>query len=94
MCCRFESCPMHNPATGGINARDGQKNGGEMPSEKFWSEDHNGHEHCIMDIGWSRPGESDKPGPFINGAKFDRSGVNRMITVLRRARDQVYGADA
>ncbi|KZL33207.1 MULTISPECIES: hypothetical protein [Rhodococcus] len=66
-----------------------------MPAEKFYdSRTVEGDTNIpVVTIGWSRPGESADPGPHVNGVPFDRSGINRMIAALRRARDQVYGAD-
>lgn len=34
---------------------------------------------------------TDRPGWFM---QLDRSGINRLITALRTARDQAFGADA
>lgn len=36
------------------------------------------------------------PRPYVTGAhvSLDRDGVNRLIRVLRRARDAVFGKDA
>lgn len=36
---------------------------------------------------------NEQPGVEINGAAFDRSAVNRLINVLRKARDQSHGTD-
>ena len=56
-----------------------------------------------FEIGWHR----DYPGVFltmimndpattvdrVSGIELDRSGINRLIRTLRRARDATYGAD-
>jgi len=67
-----------------------------MPAEKFYDSatavegDTNAP---VVTIGWATPGTSGDSGPRINGVLFDRSGVNRMIRALKKARDQVYGED-
>lgn len=37
-------------------------------------------------------GES-QPKVMVNGIAYDRSGLNRLIGALRKARNQTYGAD-
>lgn len=34
------------------------------------------------------------PEVTINGIVYDRSGINRLVSTLRKARNQTYGADA
>lgn len=43
-------------------------------------------------VAWGGWGES-QPEVTVNGIAYDRSGLNRLIGVLRRARNQTYGAD-
>lgn len=31
--------------------------------------------------------------PRVSGVELDRSGINRLIATLRKARDQTFGAD-
>lgn len=38
-------------------------------------------------------GEEDGPKVTINDVEYDRSGVNRLIAALRKARNQTFGAD-
>ena len=62
-----------------------------MPKEKFWpatAVEGDGTEPTVT-ISWG----NDQPGVIINGMESDRSGVNRMIKVLRKARDQAHGHD-
>jgi hypothetical protein len=61
-----------------------------MPKEKFYAADTvvGGSEHLA--VAW---GVNDVPQVLINGVQYDRSGLNRLIGTLRRARDQVYGSD-
>lgn len=76
-----------------------------MPSEKFYKPTaiEGDGSTPVLDIAWGGPGQVEppdagltpaEPGVYLNGERFDRSGVNRLITVLRRARDRVYGTDA
>lgn len=62
-----------------------------MPKETIWHP-----EACSSDdprkivVSWG----AEHPGMFINDVPTDRSAVNRLIRVLRKARDQAYGQDA
>lgn len=77
-----------------------------MPSEKFHNSETavEGQPNDRIEIGWSREQEYDgvyvtsvvelEDGPpIVNAIPLDRSGLNRMIRTLRKARDQVYGRD-
>ncbi|HEY9250570.1 MAG TPA: hypothetical protein VIO38_15630 [Rariglobus sp.] len=75
-----------------------------MPSEKFYHPATiEGHEQEAFDDGaafavqWGSPGNEVPLGSdhhvFVATVPLDRSGVNRLIKVLRKARDQAYGAD-
>jgi len=62
-----------------------------MPKETFWPEtavDGDGSEP-ILTIEWHK----DIPGVYFNGVHMDRSGLNRAITSIRRARNATYGVD-
>lgn len=76
-----------------------------MPSEKFYASTAvEGDDTApVLDVAWGRPGQVEpsdagltpaEPGVYLNGEQFDRRGINRLINVLRRARDRMYGADA
>lgn len=62
-----------------------------MPKEKFYFSDQAEGDGRSPDVtvAW---GERDTC-IYINDLRVDRSAVNRLIRVLRKARDQVYGAD-
>jgi len=69
-----------------------------MPAEKFYpSTAVEGQPSDHLEVSWHR----DYPGVFAtliiggaaSGIDLDRSGINRMIRALRRARDATYGAD-
>jgi hypothetical protein len=69
-----------------------------MPAEKFYpSTTVEGQPSDHLEIAWHR----DTPGVVITlevdgvGAAWfmDRSGINRMVRALRRARDASFGAD-
>lgn len=64
-----------------------------MPSEKFYLSGQGEGDGRSPDItiAW---GQTPEPAVLINNNPVDRSALNRMINTLRRARDQVYGADA
>ena len=68
-----------------------------MPAEKFYDSTiavEGDTTEPIVTIAWGYgTTETPEPGPYINGAPFDRSGINRMIRALKKARDQVFGAD-
>ena len=62
-----------------------------MPKEKFYEAGKTADEEPYLEVAW---GVTDVPQVTINGIPFhDRSGLNRLIGVLRKARNQVYGAD-
>lgn len=63
-----------------------------MPSEKFYysGQVENDGQAPDLTVAW---GETPEPGVLINGNRADRSGINRLIKALRKARDQVYGSD-
>ena len=67
------------------------KEGGEMPKETFWPETavEGDDSQPTLTISW----HGDVPCVFVNGVRFDRSGMNRLIRVARRARDWACGAD-
>ena len=62
-----------------------------MPKETFWSETsvEGDDSEPVLTISW----HGDTPGVFFNGVCMDRSGVNRAISSLRRARNATFGAD-
>lgn len=73
-----------------------------MPKESFYSPDVVEGEvvefaHArAFNVAWGRPGDADEipHGIYVaGGVRLDRSGVNRLIATLRRARNAVYGAD-
>lgn len=67
-----------------------------MPKEKFYNADRVEGDGLPADleVSWASPGNVGEPGVRIGGlVNADRSGINRLIRVLRRARDQVYGSD-
>lgn len=64
---------------------------GEMPKESFWSPTQIEGEQPELTITW---GTTPTPGVYLNNREIDRSGLNRLITALRRARDSVHGADS
>lgn len=64
---------------------------GEMPKESFWSPVQIEGEKPELTVAW---GTTPTPGVHLNDMELDRSGLNRLITALRRARDAVYGADS
>ena len=77
---------------------------GEMPKETFYpvDPDHDGPDERL-EIGWHREVYdtvwaticiTQEDGVVIPIAiQLDRSGVNRLIKTLKKARDQVFGAD-
>lgn len=62
-----------------------------MPKEKFYAPTAvEGDDTLpVVTVAW---GDED-PQVMINGAPFDRSGLNRLINAARKARDQTYGRD-
>lgn len=63
-----------------------------MPKETFWNAatavENDGVSEPVLTVTWGR-----EPDVHLNGVGFDRSGINRLIRVLRKARDQTYGHD-
>lgn len=72
-----------------------------MPKEAFYCQHQVNSDGQSPDftIGWGRheatgsPHQDSAAPVLVNGLPFDRSGLNRFIKTLRKARDQVYGAD-
>lgn len=62
-----------------------------MPKETFYCTGQGDGSGPDLTVAW---GETPVPQVLINDQPMDRSGLNRLIASLRRARDQVYGADA
>lgn len=61
-----------------------------MPKETIWHpEAHSSDDDRRIDVTWG----TEHPGVFINNVPADRSAVNRLIHVLRTARDKAYGRD-
>ena len=62
-----------------------------MPKETFWPATavEGDSSKPVLVINWG----GDVPGVHLNGVHFDRSGINRLIRVARKARDQTYGHD-
>lgn len=63
-----------------------------MPAEKFYpatAVENDGSEPTLT-VGWG----GDTPAVTLNGVESDRSGINRLIDVLVRARNATFGADA
>lgn len=64
-----------------------------MPKETFWNSatavENDGVSEPVLTVTW----HGDNPGVYLNGVASDRSGINRLIRTLRRARDATYGAD-
>lgn len=65
--------------------------GGVMPKEKFYPPTavEGDDTPPTITVAW---GNTDAQ-VLINGTQFDRSGINRLITVARKARDQTYNPD-
>lgn len=66
-----------------------------MPKETFYNPNcttpapHTEVRGDAVAISWG----SDHPGVQMAGFQVDRSAINRMIRVLRKARDQAFGSD-
>lgn len=61
-----------------------------MPKETFWHpEAHSSDDPRRIEVSWG----FEQPGVLVGGVPADRSGINRMIRVLRTARDKTYGRD-
>lgn len=82
----LHTTPAHDGATGETPEQEG-----EMPKEKFYVNGESNPDKPQIVVAW---GETPTPQVLINDATYDRSGLNRLIATLRRARDQVYGSDA
>lgn len=62
-----------------------------MPKETFWpaaSVEGDGSEPTFT-VTWG----SEVPGVYLNGIYFERSALNRLVRVIRRARDASFGSD-
>jgi hypothetical protein len=62
-----------------------------MPAEKFWPEtavEGDGNEPALT-VAWG----AKQSAVTINGTPIDRSGLNRLIRVIRNARDRTYERD-
>lgn len=64
-----------------------------MPAEKFYRHTATPNDEPDLVIAWGTGDEAGPPQVLVNDVVYDRSALNRMIRALRRARDQVYGAD-
>lgn len=77
----------------GETARSCRAKGATMPKETFWNSatavENDGVSEPVLTVTW----HGDTPATYLNGIEFDRSGINRLIRTLRRARDATYGAD-
>lgn len=62
-----------------------------MPKEKFYPPTavEGDNTPPTITVAWG----SDDLQVTINGAPFDRSGLNRLAAAVRKARDQTYGRD-
>lgn len=64
-----------------------------MPKETFWNSatavENDEVSEPVLTVTWG----SEQPSVHLNGVEFDRSGINRLIHTLRRARDATHGAD-
>lgn len=69
-----------------------------MPKESFYDSTTTDAANPHLVVKWwgggpsAEPIEQDEP-VTINGVAYDRSGLNRLIRTLRKARDQAYGSD-
>lgn len=63
---------------------------GVMPKARFWKSTAVEGDDPDLTVTWG----DKQPEVQINGTAFDRSGLNRLIRALRRARDQTFGSDA
>ena len=66
--------------------RDGDNT---MPKETFWHPQANSSDGEHFDVNWGL----EQPGVVVAGIPTDRSALNRLIRVLRTARDKAYGRD-
>ena len=60
-----------------------------MPRENFYNPTAVEGAEPDLTVSWGQ----EHPGVSVNGHSFDRSAVNRLIRVLRTARDKAYGRD-
>ena len=62
-----------------------------MPKENFYDSNrvHGDGLPPNLVVAWGE----DQPEVTINAIHYDRSGLNRLISTLRKARNQTYGAD-
>lgn len=63
-----------------------------MPASKFYPIGSVEGDDPFLYVGWANPGNS-LTGVTVNAVELDRSGLNRLIRDLRRARDATYGKD-
>lgn len=63
---------------------------GEMPKESFYRPTAVDGDMPDLTVQW---GTEAVPQVMINLIPYDRSGINRLIATLRRARNQTYGKD-
>lgn len=61
-----------------------------MPKEQFFAPTQTDGEEPALIVRW---GERHFPDVLVNETPLDRSGLNRLIAVLRRARNQTFGVD-
>lgn len=63
-----------------------------MPREDFYysNQVEGDGQKADLIVAW---GVTDSPQVLINGMRTDRSGLNRLIATLRKARNQVFGPD-
>jgi hypothetical protein len=61
-----------------------------MPKENFYGEGAVDGDKPDVVVEW---GITAHPQVLINGKRFDRSGINRLIHTLRKSRNVVYGPD-
>ena len=65
---------------------------GAMPKETFWDSAtavEGDDSEPILTVTWG----NEQPAVHLNGIEFDRSGINRLIHHLVRARNSTWGAD-
>jgi len=86
------SGPLKLPANDGIDGVMPLTKEGAMPKETFWDSAtavEGDDSEPILTVTWG----NDQPTVHLNGIEFDRSGINRLIRALVRARNATYGAD-
>ena len=65
-----------------------------MPKETFWDSStavEGDESEPILTVGW---GSDNPPSLTLNDVEFDRSGINRLIQTLVKARNATFGLDA